>query len=283
MTEFLKYKKIAHFGKIKHDQEDECGATEKIDGANLSVQTVDGKLQSRSRNNILTKELNLSGAYEFIQNLKITDKQLEYLTDKIMYGEWTIPHQVKYDRKFNNRFYVFEIYDIKTDKFLPWNDVVTFATSLKLPTPRLFASGKYKDIIDICKSIGGMSDMTNELNNGEGIIFFNQTKNTKEKIVAKDFSELKNNTIHDYKSKTNKFTLEITKNLVEKTIHKLLDEGILKQETMTIKNLKNIVNVIEPVILNDINQELSITITDPMTIKYNTSVIFKFIKDFITK
>lgn len=40
--------------------------------------------------------------------------------DITIFGEWLVPHTVKYEKQFYNRFYVFDLYDKLTRKFIPY-------------------------------------------------------------------------------------------------------------------------------------------------------------------
>lgn len=95
----------------------------KIDGSNGSIWLEDGKVCCGSRNHVLTKDWNNG---KFYQHATENPKYANYLSEHpnhILYGEWMIPHTIKsYDMKMWNRFYVFDVYDCETGKFIPFSE-----------------------------------------------------------------------------------------------------------------------------------------------------------------
>ena len=79
---------------------------EKVDGANAAIR-YDADIDSivaQSRKNILNISNNLRGFYEFTQTLDV-NKVREVLGDNlVLFGEWLVPHTVKYPDEAYNKF-----------------------------------------------------------------------------------------------------------------------------------------------------------------------------------
>ena len=88
-----------------------------------------------------------------------------------------------------NHFYPFAIYNTTTEKYLSFSDVEVVADKLNLTTPQVFYRGKFNDLVGLTQYVG-VSSMTVQEGEGEGIVIFNETNPTDEsrtKIVSEKF------------------------------------------------------------------------------------------------
>lgn len=223
---------------------DEIVIQEKIDGANAAIRYdfETDVIVAQSRKNILNISNNLRGFYEWTQTL---DKELVASglgKDIVLFGEWLVPHTVKYPDEKCNQFYVYDAYNTKAEEYLPQCMVEAIADILNLNYIPVFYRGKFQSW-EHCYSFVGKTEMGGEY--GEGIVVKNQTKlNDKNsrtpyylKIVGEKFQEVHKDhkkVINPEKLKANeenKLLCEtiVTEARVTKILHKLIDEGILPE------------------------------------------------------
>ena len=246
----VNHKKFMDIERIKEgitdgfEAGDEIVIQEKIDGANAAIRYdfETDTIVAQSRKNILNISNNLRGFYEWTQTL---DKELVASglgEDIVLFGEWLVPHTVKYPDEKYNQFYVYDAYNIKSEKYLPQCTVEAIADVLNLNYIPVFYSGEFQSW-EHCYSFVGKTEMGGEY--GEGIVIKNQTKlNDKNsrtpyylKIVGEKFQEVHKDhkkVINPEKLKANeenKALCEtiVTEARVTKILHKLVDEGILSE------------------------------------------------------
>ena len=217
---------------------------EKIDGANAAIRydADDNCVVAQSRKNLLSVANNLRGFYEWSQTLDIEKVASVLGRHIVLFGEWLVPHTVKYPDDKYNHFYVYDAYDTETEEYLHQNTVKGIAESLNLNYIPVFFEGEFSDW-DFCYQFVGKTEMGGEY--GEGIVIKNQTKlndtNTRNpfyiKIVGEKFQEVH----HDHAkvvdpnkiraSEENKALCEtiVTEARVTKILNKLVDEGILPE------------------------------------------------------
>ena len=216
---------------------------EKIDGSNAAIRydAATNSIVAQSRKQILTPTNNLRGFYEFTQRLDV-DKIHKVLGENLVaFGEFLVSHTVKYpDDKYNN-FYMFDVYDLGTQSYLPQNKVIAIAAMLGLTMAPIFYIGEFISW-EHCASFVGKSELGAE--SGEGIVVKNQTRlNDPDnrhpfylKIVGEKFCETK---AHGHIKQTNPDVLAkleadralaetiVTDARVTKILHKMVDEGII--------------------------------------------------------
>lgn len=260
----MNHKKFMDIERIKEvnvggfEKGDSIIIQEKIDGANAAIRydCENDCVVSQSRKNILSNGKNLRGMYEWSQTID-KDKVREILGDNlVLFGEWLVPHTVKYPTEKYNQFYAYDIYDTETEKYLPQDVVEEKAKKLGLNFVPVFYKGEFQSW-EHCLSFVGKTEMCGEM--GEGIVVKNQSKLNDPngrtpfyiKIVSEKFQET-----HEHHAKTvspeqlkaqeeNKALCGsiVTEARVTKILHKLVDEGILpenwgaKEMSIVAKNL----------------------------------------------
>lgn len=217
---------------------------EKIDGANSAIRydTENDCVVAQSRKQILSLSNNLRGMYEWSQTLD-KNKVKEVLGNNLVFfGEWLVPHTVKYPNEKYNQFYAYDIYDTDAEKYLPQDIVEEKAKALGLNFVPVFYKGEFQSW-EHCLSSVGKTEMGGEM--GEGIVIKNQAKLNDPngrtpfyiKIVSEKFQET-----HEHHAKIvspeqlkaqeeNKALCEsiVTEARVTKILHKLVDESILPE------------------------------------------------------
>lgn len=216
---------------------------EKIDGANFSIRYDEetDTVAAFSRKNPLDFKNNLRGAYEWSQKL---DKDLvkEVLgNNKVLFGEWLVPHTIVYPKERYHNAYFYDVYDLETEGYLPQNEVKDIVNRLNLIYVPVFYDGEFTSWDDIRKFVG-RTDLGGEL--GEGVVVKNQTRlndtNTRipfyTKIVIEKFSEHMKQRVVDPEKSVERERLNaiaetiVTRARVEKILNKLVDEGIIHED-----------------------------------------------------
>lgn len=225
---------------------DDIVIQEKIDGANFSIRydKEDNSVKAFSRKKELNFSNNLRGAWEWSQKLSVDLIKSVLRDNLILFGEWLVPHTVKYpDDKYQNAYF-FDVYNTETEEYLTQDKVEKIINDLGLTYVPVFYIGKFTSW-DHVKSYIGKTEMGGEY--GEGIVVKNQTKlnnsNTRlpfyTKIVCETFCETKahsHNKVVDMAKMVDReraVTLTetvVTKARVTKLINKMVDEGIIRED-----------------------------------------------------
>lgn len=271
MKEIKKYTDVTRYGKSNTigvlNEGDIISITEKIDGANASFcKDTDSKMgvSCYSRNQILTEDNRLRGYYDWIINTIVPIK--EKLNPNYRYfGEWLCSHKVVYKEECYNNFYMFSIWDDSKDQYLPDEIVRSEAKRLGLKTPEYFYYGEYKSFEHLMSFVG-KSNLTKELNTGEGVVIKNVNYFDKYgrqmfvKLVSEKFAEVQKQKL----PKNPNINLKIveliksvlTKARVSKLIHKLVDENLL-HEDFSVKDMGLILKLLGDKPYEDIMKEES--------------------------
>lgn len=225
---------------------DDIVIQEKIDGANFSIRydKEDNSIKAFSRKKELDFSNNLRGAWEWSQKLSV-DLIKSVLGDNlVLFGEWLVPHTVKYpDDKYQNAYF-FDVYNTETEEYLIQDKVKKIISDLNLNYVPVFYIGKFISW-DNVKSYIGNTEMGGLF--GEGIVVKNQTKlnnpNTRlpfyTKIVCESFCETKahsHNKVVDMEKMADRERAValtetiVTKGRVTKLINKMVDEGIIRED-----------------------------------------------------
>ena len=243
---------------------------EKIDGSNASFcyDKETNKLLAFSRRKKLDIENNLNGFYEFVSSLDI-DFYKEVLDNNlIIFGEWLLPHTIKYPENMYKNFYVFDIYDKNIGMYLPWEKVKQIAEFCGLTTVPVFYDGIFTSWEDIYKLVG--QTQVNASPCGEGQVVKSQDRLDNKfsgtpayvKIVAKEFAEVHQSKAHEVdpeklaarEAAVAKAETIVTKRRVEKTIQKFIEDGIIP-ENWDEKNLGAIAKVLPKAVYEDCIKE----------------------------
>jgi len=120
--------KYQHIERVGNDEVDgilvgRVHIQPKIDGANGQV-GINGNLYCASRNQVLSESTTNQGFWNHVQdNAAIYLAYLQEHPTHILYGEWLVPHSLKtYRASAWRKFYVFDVYNTLTEKYLPYED-----------------------------------------------------------------------------------------------------------------------------------------------------------------
>ena len=124
---------------------------EKIDGANFSIRYDEetDSVAAFSRKNLLNFKNNLRGAYEWSQKLN-KDLVKEVLgNNKVLFGEWLVPHTIVYPKERYHNAYFYDVYDLEKEGYLPQNEVKDIAYGLCVRNDSSFSFG-FHDFRECC-------------------------------------------------------------------------------------------------------------------------------------
>lgn len=223
---------------------------EKIDGSNAAVAyDVDNDvLVAFSRRQTLSEENTLNGFYNWVQSLPV-DKVKEIIGDRyIIFGEWMTKHSIKYPDDVMKNFYMFDVWDKKTEQYLPFEDTRSIFSRLSECGIERFVPIFYMGAFvswEHTLSFVGKTEMGAEPC-GEGIVIKRQSKLDSKssrdpfyvKIVSEKFSE-----VHKSKPKTidpekmaqleaekAEIATVVTKRRVEKMLQKFEEDNIIPSD-----------------------------------------------------
>lgn len=222
---------------------DEIVLQEKVDGSNAAfrydVET--GKLVAFSRRQTLDPIRNtLSGFYNYVQSLNANE--FKDYPDYVVFGEWTgARNAIIYYPESTGKWYVFDIYDVNTEKYLSQSEVKKFTEEHGL----IYVNTVYVGPFINWEHIEGFLKNSAYGDTMEGLIIKNQTRlndpNSRLPFVVKmvddDFKEIpKRNHIKKIldpqKQQEKAEALELTESIVtkrrvEKELYKMRDDGII--------------------------------------------------------
>lgn len=269
--------------------------TEKLDGSNASVQyDVDSSsICAYSRKQPLDFKNNLSGFYEFTQNMNV--EFLKKYSDYRFFGEWNLKHLVKYPEDRIKDFYCFDIYDTKNEKWMEQDFVKRVCREGNISLVPEFYFGEFISWEHIMEFVGKTSF---GLEHGEGVVVKNQSNlnnpNSKTpfvvKIVGEKYQEVSKHkerkpvspeelAKREYQMKLAESI--ITKNRVEKILYKMVMDGELRQDWDE-QDMKNIARAVPSKVYKDCQKEEPETVSQIENFgKMCSSVAMKYCREIL--
>lgn len=257
-----KYQSIDRHGKRNTQETLFEGARivvwEKIDGANASFKREGDTVLAFSRNNQLDEHNTLGGFFEWVQgNIKAED-----LKDGVIYfGEYTNPHKINYGEN-TKKFFLFDVYNEITEKYEPLQIVKYEAERLSLNLAPIFYEGEFQSLEHIMEFVGKSQLAPDGI--GEGVVIKNYSYTDRfgnqifTKIVTKSFQETNGGKVKEFKVSKDPLTSfiedTVTEARVEKMLHKLVDEGKLKED-YAIEDMGTILKLLGSSVYEDVMKE----------------------------
>lgn len=269
MKEHKKYTDIVRLGH-KSTQGvlnvgDRISVTEKIDGANASFMLDEDSpidVSCYSRNQKLSDASTLSGFYFWVME-NVTPIKDKLNPNYRYFGEWLVPHKVKYKEEMYKKFYLFSIWDEENQQYLSDEVVKSEAIKLGLTTPEYFYEGEYISFEHLQGMIG-KSNMTEVPNTGEGIVVKNVDYKDRYgnqcfvKLVSEGFAEIQKQKLPKDPSKFDAIEslvrTVLTENRVEKILLKKVTNGELDSD-FGIEDMGMILKLITSEIFSDCMKE----------------------------
>lgn len=208
-----------------------CVISTKLDGTNTAVWLDDGVLRVGGRRFIYTPEQDNAGCAKFIYAQQNIRDYLEKHPTHILYGEFLVKQSIRtYVPTAWHKLYVFDVYDVERQKYLPYEEYVDGLKAFSIPyiPPIAIIDNPTQEDLERCL---GECDFLNAGNPGEGIVIHNVDyknkygRTTFAKIVRKEYKQ------HKYTKDINKKTVEeaivekfCTDEFVEKEFQKLVTQ-----------------------------------------------------------
>ena len=226
---------------------DQIQITTKIDGANASIawNTVKEKLDVFSRTNLLEAPDGLRGFVSYVKAKVEPKVDMSKFPEMVVFGEWLVPHAVKYNDDAYGKWYIYDIWDKNSKDYFHQDVVKKFCDEFKLNYVEELYRGPFISW-DHCRSFIGKSTAYGPAQ--EGVVVKNLTKLHDStvrfpkyiKIVDEKFKE----SMHSKKEKKpadpekealKKYAADlaravVTEARVKKLLMKLIDEGQLPAE-----------------------------------------------------
>lgn len=247
----MKQKKFMDIQRIKEGfvdgfrTNDMIVVQEKVDGSNASCRydSETNKMVAFSIKKILDQFNTLNGFYNYIQELDVNEYK-DY-PNYVIFGEWTgARNAIIYNQECTKKWYVFDIYDVDKEEYLPQEYVREFAKQHNLIYVNTYYNGPFIDWDHVMSFIGTSAYGETQ----EGIVIKNQSRLNDPngrlpfvlKIVGEKFQEIqKSNHIRKIqdpkKLQERKNAILLTESIVThrrvaKELYKMRDEGIIPQE-----------------------------------------------------
>ena len=247
----MKQKEFMDIQRIKEGFVDEFRTNdmivvqEKVDGSNASCRYdhETNKMVAFSRKKTLDQFNTLNGFYNYIQELDVNEYK-DY-PNYVIFGEWTgARNAIIYNQECTKKWYVFDIYDVDKEEYLPQEYVKEFAQQHNLIYVNTYYVGPFINWEHVMSFIGNSAYGDTQ----EGIVIKNQSRlndpNSRLpfvlKIVGEKFQEIqKSNHIkkiqdpQKLQERENAILLTesiVTYRRVEKELYKMRDEDIIPQE-----------------------------------------------------
>lgn len=268
--------------------------TEKIDGANASIQFIDGVLTACSRKQILDEKNSLNGFWQFVQTVDAV-KASAY-KDYTIFGEWLVKHTVRYREDAYSKWYVYDVYDNVNEAWMPQDFVKQVCRDIGLNYVHVLYEGPFLNwdhIFSLAKedSAYGATEM-------EGVVVKNMDRLDNKcsatpsyiKFVNQSFRETKAH-MHapkdpakeaEYLELTELMATVCTKNRVRKEILKCIDEGLLVPP-FTPKDMDKFAKLLPKRIYEDLVKEENDTLLacGEKAGKLSGSLTMKYVRELI--
>ncbi len=130
---FVKYERIPHIWEIPELLDREIEVYEKLDGGNAQVRKAKGRVLAGNRSKFLTDKI--KGFPWFQDFLKWASGNYSFYNlpeNKIVFGEWLSKHTLDYFPDKMNRFYFFDLFDMNSQRFIPYKDAVKILEDLEV-------------------------------------------------------------------------------------------------------------------------------------------------------
>lgn len=217
---------------------------EKFDGSNAAARydAETGKMVAFSRRHTLDQNNTLNGFYNYVQELNPED--YKDVPDYVIFGEWSgARNAIIYYPENTKKWYVFDIYDVREEKYLPQSEVKAFAETHGLTYINTFYVGPFVS----WEHVQSFMDHPGYGEIQEGIVIKNQTRlndpNSRlpfvVKIVGDKFHEVAKmnhvKKIQDPQKLQERTEAQelvksvVTRRRVEKELYKMRDEGTSQQ------------------------------------------------------
>lgn len=200
MSYDYRYMHIERLGKpeVEGILDGYCEVFPKLDGSNgvilfdngIKVYSRNNEIKNREHNNNFAGLFDIAHSDNFVRFFK-------YFPSIVLYGEWLVPHSIKYLPEYYNRFWIFDAYEKTTEKFISYNIYKNLLSDYGIEDvihPLAGLAGLHSDSIDVLQKIANEHRTFQEISAPycEGIVvknysFKNQYGTHWAKVLNEDF------------------------------------------------------------------------------------------------
>ena len=166
----------------------------KLDGSQGTVWCENDELMVASRNRLLSSKSDNAGFHKYIQENK--EKYLAFFKDHpnyVLYGEWLVKHTINYEENLYNKFYIFDVFDTKTNQYINLAEKQYQYSALNFIQPFAIHNGKdAKVFIEDYKNESSLWSYGTAIENeGEGFVVkkYNHINKFGRKVYLKVLSD----------------------------------------------------------------------------------------------
>jgi len=169
VVEFRKFQKIRPLGALETEGilegTDPIYIFEKLDGSNTQIRMTEEGLACGKRTDWV---IETDGQFKNFYDWVMSHAPFQSLdTDLILFGEWLVRHTVKYQDIYYHKFYLFDVFSISKNAYLPYEDVKAIAEQYGCECLEPMYIGPFVDY-DHLQGFVGQSEYA--INRGEGIV-----------------------------------------------------------------------------------------------------------------
>ncbi|MFH1608029.1 MAG: RNA ligase family protein [archaeon] len=123
--DFIKYPSILHLAEDLSILDNDVKLFEKLDGGNSQVRYYNGRILAGNRSKFLSEINKRFGWFQsFLKWAKSNYSFFNLPEEVIVYGEWLNSHTLEYSKESKNHFYLIDLFDIASKKFLDYSNAV---------------------------------------------------------------------------------------------------------------------------------------------------------------
>ncbi len=123
-SDFIKYPRISHLDSCLELLDGPVSVFEKLDGGNTQVRKIKGRVFSGVRSKFLGPERNMRMPwFKDFNHFVMSNFSFYNLPESlVVYGEWMAPHTLDYHKEFTDKFFLLDVFDLDSGRFLPYSD-----------------------------------------------------------------------------------------------------------------------------------------------------------------
>ena len=253
-TTFIKYHKIPYLEVVPEILDKEVEVFEKLDGGNCHFRKIEGRVRCSNRANFIDGKGFERFWFQEFRKWALSNYSLYKIDENhVFYGEWLAKHNIDYDKEHINKFYLLDVFDLKSGRYINYEGAKELVKKYSLEDVhflKTIARGKIND--SALEKLLEKSDYYNGPKEGVVIKDYKNEVFAKKlhKLFADDRAKIAQGEISDYR--------------ITKAIRLLEDNGGIPNKDSVVK-----------ILYEDIKEELGIELSKQKIDKRITEFIYK--------
>ena len=168
----IKYQHVEKLGtdEVEGIEDTLCYVFPKIDGTNGVLWWEDNEIHCGSRKRELSLESDNAGFYNKFNKDDRFILLFKHSPQWVVYGEYLVKHTVKYKSEAMGKFYVFDVFDSETHKYVSYDEYQPILDNLGIDYIPLMAQKKNVTSEDVDTWLQNCTYLTEDNKPGEGIV-----------------------------------------------------------------------------------------------------------------